>query len=286
MFDQTTITQADEDLANRIIQRVQRNVSELVGAPVDVSQKGLAHLISANRREAVQQATSKLQAVNERLLSFVKDVAEQHLIDEMEDPDGDYEFAYEVMVKGARAAMLRSSGEPVSQPCKLPDQNIVAPAPGAFGDFVKAAAEDGKLVRIGNLPQPDTDAVDAVARAICRAAITHEVVGDVSSAVLEQMIENLTVKYIPEAKAALATMPTTQRAREEGWQPIETVPAETPVLIYSPNASGTGVMVGIHVQGSDERYWVDEVDGEIIDVEPTHWQPQPDTQAIRAQVQA
>lgn len=45
--------------------------------------------------------------------------------------------------------------------------------------------------------------IEAMARAICRAAITHEVVGEgVPDAALEQMIENLTIKYLPEARAA------------------------------------------------------------------------------------
>jgi len=61
------------------------------------------------------------------------------------------------------------------------------------------------------------------------------------------------------------------------WQPIETAPKDrTSVLIFSPDASDKGIMVGVFVQYSDEEYWVDAVDGEMIDAWPTHWMPLPE----------
>lgn len=41
----------------------------------------------------------------EALRPILADMAQQHLIAEMDDPDGDYEFAYECMVKNARKAL-------------------------------------------------------------------------------------------------------------------------------------------------------------------------------------
>jgi hypothetical protein len=71
---------------------------------------------------------------------------------------------------------------------------------------------------------------------------------------------------------------------EEAWQPIETAPKDGgSVLIYSPDASDKGIMVGVWIEVEHpelELEWVDAVDGEIIDADPTHWRPLPEPPAL------
>lgn len=55
------------------------------------------------------------------------------------------------------------------------------------------------------------DVVERVARSICRAAITHPteaIEPQVTPAALDAMVENLTIKFYPEARAALRAVPS------------------------------------------------------------------------------
>lgn len=77
-------------------------------------------------------------------------------------------------------------------------------------------------------------------------------------------------------KPMLSELPDLVRAAvKREWLPIEDAPRDgNSVLIYSPDASGDGIMVGIY-SGWVEDYWVDAVDGGLIDAEPTHYMPLP-----------
>lgn len=69
-----------------------------------------------------------------------------------------------------------------------------------------------------------TDLVERVARAIARATIEAaepEKDGRLSDASIDEMVENLAVKFYPEARAAIAAMPSvtvTDAMIEAGWR--------------------------------------------------------------------
>lgn len=55
-------------------------------------------------------ATLQYQEQIKLLREALEDIAKQHLIAEMEDPDGDYEFAYECCVRVARRVLEATNG--------------------------------------------------------------------------------------------------------------------------------------------------------------------------------
>ena len=72
---------------------------------------------------------------------------------------------------------------------------------------------------------------EELARAISHAAITHDVVGDVPEGVIERMIENLAIKFFPEARATIpiidrliAEAVAEERAAAVGWLRTPKVP--------------------------------------------------------------
>lgn len=79
------------------------------------------------------------------------------------------------------------------------------------------------------------------------------------------------------------------------WQPIETAPRDTWVLVYgAPAWTGTNHTIAVAKLGSDDRsYWtkvdddtqklirevVDYWHGDGVNFDPSHWQPLPDPPA-------
>lgn len=82
---------------------------------LEIAEKGHLHRRSDDylrglegARRHIRQAQAALTASGDAregaLRPILEDMAKQHLVAEMEDPDGDYQFAYECMVKAARKA--------------------------------------------------------------------------------------------------------------------------------------------------------------------------------------
>lgn len=133
------------------------------------------------------------------------------------------------------------------------------------------------------------DAVERVARAIAKATVLAaepEKIGRLSDEAVDALVENLAVKFFPEARAALAAVPAGAEMRE-GWQTIETAPKDGRYVIaarFGPDQELRWVMHSRWVTaeecaecygGSPREYeagWT-AGDNEDDDVYPTHWQP-------------
>lgn len=67
------------------------------------------------------------------------------------------------------------------------------------------------------------------------------------------------------------------------WQPIETAPRNTPVLVFSPDASEPKVLLAhcLDFGDGDGAEWYDvwQETGYPIDADPSHWQPLPEPPA-------
>lgn len=79
-------------------------------------------------------------------------------------------------------------------------------------------------------------------------------------------------RVLPFLEAARAPEPSksAESGEREGWQPIETAPRGTEILIWEPRFG-----VGAGLQFDNDGWGCGTFNGQVIRVYPTHWQPLP-----------
>lgn len=115
--------------------------------------------------------------------------------------------------------------------------------------------------------------------AMCRAAITWS----------PDDIQGLRYHAQEATREGMAALAAAGRPMPADWQPIETAPTNTSVLIFLPNWEhyGPAIYRAILVDMGTGRHWHTTGwaigrDLEYPDVQPTHWQPLPDPPRVAA----
>jgi hypothetical protein len=125
--------------------------------------------------------------------------------------------------------------------------------------------EKTDILELAAMTEPTQAKIEAATRALIKVYKPEfEDVGQ-SLDELQVLCDYYEIDFIGMAKAALAA------AEAAAWQPIETAPTNTPVLVCRNSHTAIGKFVKHRFDG----YWIDEQTGRAAKEPPTHWCPLP-----------